>query len=273
MDIEAVTKTVEIKGERFPVVDAGTGPVVVLLHGFPDSRFLWRHQIPALSAAGFRVIAPDLRGYGDAPRPTQVRPYRRPCIVADVSALDALEVSRSHLSGMIGALRRGDWRFLSRKIRTHRGLVGWSARQSRLGHRRATGEIVVLRFLHEAGHRRTRFAGRQLETVSAVEPRSRRSQPTSARPGPTWSVDGGAELVSRCVSRRCPRTRRACRDYLLGPHRIPVLGVWSDKTHSCSNRRWRCRAGRQASWRMKITELALDDRQAGAGPTLLTSRG
>lgn len=100
MDIDTVTKTVEIKGERFPVVDAGTGPVVVLLHGFPDSRFLWRHQIPALTAAGFRVIAPDLRGYGDAPRPTELRPYRRPYIAADVlGLLDALEVSRSHLVG------------------------------------------------------------------------------------------------------------------------------------------------------------------------------
>jgi pimeloyl-ACP methyl ester carboxylesterase len=100
MDIEAVTRTVEIKGEHFPVVDAGAGPVVVLLHGFPDSRFLWRHQIPALTAAGFRVIAPDLRGYGDAPRPTELRAYRRPYIVADVLALlDALEVSRSHLVG------------------------------------------------------------------------------------------------------------------------------------------------------------------------------
>lgn len=65
MDIDTVTKTVEIEGEHFPVVDLGTGPAVLLLHGFPDSRFLWRHQIPALAGAGFRVIAPDLRGFGE----------------------------------------------------------------------------------------------------------------------------------------------------------------------------------------------------------------
>ena len=44
MDIDTVTKTVEIKGEQFPVVDVGTGPAVLLLHGFPDSRFLWRYH-------------------------------------------------------------------------------------------------------------------------------------------------------------------------------------------------------------------------------------
>ncbi len=74
MDVDTVTKTVEIKGERFPVVDVGTGPAVVLLHGFPDSRHLWRYQVPAFVAAGFRVVAPDLRGYGDAPRPTDSAP-------------------------------------------------------------------------------------------------------------------------------------------------------------------------------------------------------
>ena len=100
MDINAITKTIEIKGEQFPVVDFGTGPAVLLLHGFPDSRFLWRYQLPALAAAGYRVIAPDLRGFGDAPRPTAVRPYRRPFPVADVlGLLDALGVQHTHLVG------------------------------------------------------------------------------------------------------------------------------------------------------------------------------
>jgi pimeloyl-ACP methyl ester carboxylesterase len=44
-------------------VEAGDGPLVVLLHGFPDFWFAWRFQIPALAAAGFRVVAPDLCGY------------------------------------------------------------------------------------------------------------------------------------------------------------------------------------------------------------------
>ena len=100
MDINTVTRTVEINGEHFPVVDFGTGPAVLLLHGFPDSRFLWRYQLPVLAAAGFRVIAPDLRGFGEAPRPTEVRAYRRPFIVADIlGILDALGLKRPHLVG------------------------------------------------------------------------------------------------------------------------------------------------------------------------------
>ena len=100
IDIHAATKAVDLDGERFPVVDVGSGPAVLLFHGFPDSRFLWRHQVPALAAAGLRVIAPDLRGFGEAPRPTAVRPYRRPFIVADVlGLLDALGVTRAHVVG------------------------------------------------------------------------------------------------------------------------------------------------------------------------------
>jgi len=100
MDLSLVTKSIELAGERFPVVDVGTGPAVLLLHGFPDSRFLWRHQVPALSEAGYRVIAPDLRGFGDAPRPAEVHAYRRPFLVADVlGLLDQLGLDRVHLVG------------------------------------------------------------------------------------------------------------------------------------------------------------------------------
>lgn len=100
MDLNLVTRTIELGGEPFPVVDVGTGPPVLLLHGFPDSRFLWRHQVPALSEAGYRVIAPDLRGLGDAPRPTQIRAYRWPFLIADVlGLLDRLGLDRVHLVG------------------------------------------------------------------------------------------------------------------------------------------------------------------------------
>jgi alpha-beta hydrolase superfamily lysophospholipase len=53
-----------VNGIEMHVLIAGSGPDVLLLHGFPDSHKLWRYQIPGLVAAGFRVIAPDLRGYG-----------------------------------------------------------------------------------------------------------------------------------------------------------------------------------------------------------------
>jgi hypothetical protein len=59
---KGIAMTVSVNGLSFHVVDEGSGPPVLLLHGFPDSSALWRHQIPALVDAGHRVIAPDLRG-------------------------------------------------------------------------------------------------------------------------------------------------------------------------------------------------------------------
>jgi pimeloyl-ACP methyl ester carboxylesterase len=78
----------------------GEGTPVVLLHGFPDSSYLWRHQIPALVAAGHRVIAPDLRGFGASDKPQEAAAYRITTSAADVVAiLDALQLERAHVVG------------------------------------------------------------------------------------------------------------------------------------------------------------------------------
>ena len=61
----------------------GDGPLVLLIHGFPDSHRLWRHQTGPLIEAGYRVIVPDLRGLGESPKPTGVEDYRLPTIVAE----------------------------------------------------------------------------------------------------------------------------------------------------------------------------------------------
>ncbi|MGQ0844986.1 MAG: alpha/beta fold hydrolase [Sporichthyaceae bacterium] len=91
---------VEANGLRFRVIVEGAGPAVLLLHGFPDSADLWRHQIPALAAAGYRVIAPDLRGYGGSDRPTEVSAYAMPNLVGDVlGILAALGESEAHVVG------------------------------------------------------------------------------------------------------------------------------------------------------------------------------
>ncbi len=95
-----ITKTITLNGMSFPVIDQGTGPAVLLLHGFPDSRWLWRNQIGPLLDAGFRVIAPDLRGFGDAPKPPAVEDYRLPIIAGDViGILDALGVTQVRIVG------------------------------------------------------------------------------------------------------------------------------------------------------------------------------
>jgi len=78
----------------------GTGTPVVLLHGFPDSGRLWRHQVPALVEAGCSVVVPDLRGYGASDQPADVEAYALPYLAGDVVAvLDALGVERAHVVG------------------------------------------------------------------------------------------------------------------------------------------------------------------------------
>ena len=68
-------------------VEEGDGPLVVLLHGFPEYWYSWRRQIPALAAAGFRAVAVDLPGYNDSPKPRDVSEYRISAVVAQVAAL------------------------------------------------------------------------------------------------------------------------------------------------------------------------------------------
>ena len=66
---------VDVNGVGIEYEVTGDGPPVVLLHGFPDSGRLWRHQVPALAEAGFKVIVPDMRGYGRSDKPTEVEAY------------------------------------------------------------------------------------------------------------------------------------------------------------------------------------------------------
>lgn len=78
----------------------GTGDPVILLHGWPDRATLWEHQATALAAAGYRVVVPDLRGFGDSDRPEEVEHYRMPALRADVLGVaDALGIDRFALAG------------------------------------------------------------------------------------------------------------------------------------------------------------------------------
>ena len=72
---------------RLHYVEAGEGPLVLLLHGFPQFWYQWRHQIPALVEAGFRVVAPDMRGYNLSDKPPGVRAYRIELLARDVERL------------------------------------------------------------------------------------------------------------------------------------------------------------------------------------------
>jgi pimeloyl-ACP methyl ester carboxylesterase len=93
-------RTVSVNGVALNVIVEGEGPDVLLVHGFPDDHTVWRHQIPALVAAGYRVIAPDTRGCGDSAMPPRVADYRIEKLVADlVGVLDALGVEKVRLVG------------------------------------------------------------------------------------------------------------------------------------------------------------------------------
>ena len=100
MQTEVTERRIAVGECTLNVAEAGSGPAVLLLHGFPDRWQLWRHQIPALVAAGYRVIAPDLRGFGESDRPAAVADYRLRQLVGDVRGLlDANEVEQAAVVG------------------------------------------------------------------------------------------------------------------------------------------------------------------------------
>ena len=84
-------RTIETNGIKMHIAEQGEGPLVVLLHGFPESWYSWRHQLPALAEAGYHAVAPDVRGYGRTDAPEAIESYNMRNMTADVvGLLDAL---------------------------------------------------------------------------------------------------------------------------------------------------------------------------------------
>ena len=81
------TRFIETTGVRLEVTEAGSGPLVVLLHGFPELAFSWRHQFGPLAEAGFHVVAPNQRGYGASSRPEPIDAYSVEHLAGDVAGL------------------------------------------------------------------------------------------------------------------------------------------------------------------------------------------
>jgi len=85
---------------RLHVAEQGTGPLVVLCHGFPECWYSWRHQLPVLADAGFHAVAPDMRGYGQSDRPHEIDQYSLFHLVGDmVGLLDALGAESAVIAG------------------------------------------------------------------------------------------------------------------------------------------------------------------------------
>lgn len=128
-------QTLRVNGIDLHVVEEGEGPLILLLHGFPEFWYGWRRQIPALAAAGFRVAAPDLRGYGRSGKPRSVAAYRMRRLVEDVVGLvEALGEEEVVLVGH-------DWG----------GVIAWYAA---MHHPSVVRRLVVLNAPHPAAFAR-----------------------------------------------------------------------------------------------------------------------
>jgi pimeloyl-ACP methyl ester carboxylesterase len=153
-----LTFTVDIAG-------ADDAPPVLLLHGFPETRHMWRRQLAALAKAGFRAIAPDQRGYSSGARPSGTEAYATDLIVADaLNLMDALASPRFHLVGhdwggqiawLIAAYHAPRVQTLAILSRPHptafiRAMKGDAAQAERSRHHRGFREDDALKRMREA---------------------------------------------------------------------------------------------------------------------------
>ena len=125
---------IEGDGVRLHFVERGSGPLVVLLHGFPEFWYGWRHQLPVLASAGYRAVALDLRGYNLSERPPRVEDYTRERLAADVAAAIARLGGRAH------AVVGHDWG----------GIVAW---RLSVRHAERLERLVVLNAPHPGRYR------------------------------------------------------------------------------------------------------------------------
>jgi pimeloyl-ACP methyl ester carboxylesterase len=97
---EIAHRAVEVNGIRIHFAEAGSGQLVLLCHGFPESWYSWRHQLKALAEAGYHAVAPDMRGYGQTDKPDEIEKYTLLHMVGDmVGLLDALGADKAAIAG------------------------------------------------------------------------------------------------------------------------------------------------------------------------------
>ena len=209
----------------------GEGRPVVLLHGFPDSGRLWRHQVPALADAGFKVIVPDLRGYGRSDKPAEVEAY---AMAGAGGRRGGGAARRRRAQGprrrpRLGrGARVGVRRVRARSRRPPGGAVGRPSGDVPQGRLRAVPEVLVHAAVPVQGDRREVAVERRLGALPGVgqAPGRRRGD---RRTRGERVADAGAELLPREHSARVVAQRRggSCRRSRL--------------------RRWGC--GARATWR------------------------
>lgn len=216
------TRRVRVNGLELNVIIEGEGPDVLLVHGFPDDHAVWRKQIPALVAAGYRVIAPDTRGCGDSDVPSRVKDYRVDLLVSDlVGLLDVLGIEKvrvvAHDWGAIQA-----WYFAIRhpeRVERYIALsVGHPAAYARggLGQKLRGYYALLIQFRHVVEFLVTRFDWWLFALITGYPEEIARWQSRLSRPG---RLTAGFNYY------------RANLHLLFGKKgenvRVPVVGIWS----------------------------------------------
>jgi epoxide hydrolase 4 len=135
VNVDVTERFEQVNGVRLHIVESGRGEPILLLHGFPEFWYSWRHQLRALSESGFRAIAPDLRGYNESDRPRGFANYRTNTLVADiVQLITQLECGPITVAGH-------DWG----------GLLAWRIAAT---HPHLVRKLVVLNAAHPAAFRK-----------------------------------------------------------------------------------------------------------------------
>lgn len=217
----------DVGGLRLHVAQAGAGPVVLLLHGFPDSLHLWREVAPRLVAAGYRIVALDQRGFGASEAPAERRAYHIDRLVADVvDVLDALGIGEPvHVIGHDwGAVV--SWCLAMTKPQRLRSAVAIS-----VGHPREyalAGLEQKRKGMYVLGWQFPAIAERWLESRDWARMRHwlrQHPDPEScirdlARPGRlTAGLNWYRANLGQVLTRAWP------------PCRVPMLGLWSSEDH------------------------------------------
>src|SRR6516165_4486135 len=209
-------RSVSANGTRFHVASSGDGPLVLLLHGFPEFWWTWRHQLVSLSAAGYRVVAADLRGYGGSDKPP--RGYDLVTAAADAAGLiralgEANAVVIGHDWGGLAA-----WTLAAYFPKAVRRLAvlsawaapGWPDPDTERVYRRA---IRIPSVAHSALEYNRWFARSSLRIDGVRYARQMRS-PIAA---PTLHLHGA---LDPCVP---PQTARGAGRYVEAPYRWKVI--------------------------------------------------
>jgi pimeloyl-ACP methyl ester carboxylesterase len=225
---------VEANGIRIHATMTGQGPVVLLLHGFPDTHIVWRKQVPVLASAGFRVLAPDLRGYGRTDAPPYIQDYTLDKLRADVlGLLDALKIDKVQLVGH-------DWG----------GLIGWQLaalapeRIERLvalstGHPSAIAHAGILQHLRMAYVPLFCLPGIAEHTLRAADWFAMRQ--FTGEPGQCelWKrdLDPPGRLTAALNYYRA--NLKLALPQSLPRVKIPVMGIWSDRDPALGEKQMR----------------------------------